>query len=73
MLWVLHHMSTQDTPIWARACPRYPELHVTVARTIIGTYRVTFRDTDADAVITQRVFTRCVPATEYAHTLVNQL
>jgi len=73
MLRMLHHMSAQDTTIWARACPHYPELHVTVARTPIGTYRVTFRDTDADAVINQRVFTKCVPATEYAHLLLNQL
>ena len=65
-------MSTQDTPIWARACTRYPELHVTVARTIIGTYRVTFRDADADAVVETRIFNRCTPATEYAHKLLNQ-
>jgi len=44
-----------------------------VSRAPIGTYRVTFTDTDAYAVIEQRIFKTCVRATEYAHTLVNQL
>ena len=43
-----------------------------VSRTPIGTYRVTFRDADADATIEQRIFNKCVPATEYAHLLLNQ-
>ena len=72
LLWLLHDMSAQDTPIWARPCPHYPELHVMVSRTPIGTYRVTFRDADADATIEQRIFNKCVPATEYAHLLLNQ-
>jgi len=58
--------------IWARQCANYPELYVKVSGTPIGTYRVTFIDTDADAVISQRIFNKCVNATEFAHTLVNQ-
>ena len=58
--------------IWARQCANYPELYVKVSGTPIGTYRVTFIDTDADAVISQRIFNKCVTATEFAHTLVNQ-
>jgi len=73
MLRMLHDMSGQDTPIWARQCDNYPELRVMVSRAPIGTYRVTFTDTDAYAVIEQRIFKTCVRATEYAHTLVNQL
>ena len=67
-------MHPDDTPITARACAHYPELHVTVARTTIGTYRVTFRDADADAdaVIESRIFEKCVRAHEYAYTLINQ-
>lgn len=72
MLWVLHDMNT-DGHIWARQCANYPELYVKVAGTPIGTYRVSFIDTDADVVIEQRIFKTCVRATEYAHTLVNQL
>jgi hypothetical protein len=58
--------------IWARQCANYPELYVKVSGTPIGTYRVTFIDTEADAVISQRIFNKCVNATEFAHTLVNQ-
>ena len=61
-----------DSMIWARPCANYPELYVKVSGTPIGTYRVMFIDTDADAVISQRIFNKCVSATEYAHTLVNQ-
>jgi len=61
-----------DSMIWARQCTNYPELYVKVSGTPIGTYRVTFIDTEADAVISQRIFNKCVNATEYAHTLVNQ-
>ena len=65
-------MHANDTPILARACAHYPDLRVTVARTPIGTYRVTFRDEDADAVIESRVFQKCVRAHEYAYALINQ-
>jgi hypothetical protein len=62
-----------ENHIWARSCANYPELWVKVAPTPIGTYRVLFIDSDVDAVIEQRIFKTCVRATEYAHTLVNQL
>jgi hypothetical protein len=65
-------MHATDTPIFARACAHYPELRVTVARTPIGTYRVTFTDTDADAVIETRVFEKCMRAYECAQKLINQ-
>ena len=65
-------MHPDDTPLFARACAHYPELHVTVARTPIGTYRVIFEDTDARAVIESRIFEKCVRAHEYAYTLINQ-
>ena len=59
-----------DTTIWARQCAQYPELSVSVSRTVIGTYRVVFRDNDA--VIESRVFNSCVRATEHAHNLLDQ-
>ena len=62
----------QDTVIWARACTNHPDLSVSVARTVIGTFRVTFRDDDAGAIIETRIFNQCVRATEYAHSLLNQ-
>lgn len=65
-------MHPDDTPIFARACAHYPDLSVTVARTPIGTYRVTFEDTDARAVIESRVFEKCMRAYEHAQTLINQ-
>ena len=65
-------MHPDDTPVFARACAHYPDLHVTVSKTPIGTYRVTFRDNEADAVIESRVFQKCVRAHEYAYTLINQ-
>lgn len=65
-------MHATDTPITARACAHYPELRVTVARTPIGTYRVTFTDTDADAVIESRVFTSAARAEEHARMLADQ-
>ena len=61
-----------DQTIWARACPKYPELSVSVSRTAIGTYRVVFRDHDAGAVIESRVFNSCARATEHAHNLLDQ-
>ena len=65
-------MHANDTTIFSRACAHYPELRVIVARTPIGTYRATFIDTDADAVIETRVFQKCVRAHEYAYALINQ-
>ena len=65
-------MHSDDTPIIARACAHYPELSVTVSKTPIGTYRVTFRDNEADAVIESRIFEKCMRAYEHAQTLINQ-
>ena len=65
-------MHPDDTPITARACAHYPELHVTVSKTPIGTYRVTFHDDEAGAVIESRIFEKCMRAYEHAQTLINQ-
>ena len=62
-----------DETIWARQCAHYPELSVSVSRTAIGTYRVVFRDDEADAVIDSRVFNSCVRATQHAHNLIDQV
>jgi hypothetical protein len=62
----------QDTVIFGRACVNHPDLTVSVNRTILGTYRVVFRDTDADAVIETRIFKTCMRAYDYAQTLINQ-
>ena len=61
-----------ETIIWARPCANHPDLSLTVSRTPIGTYRVTFRDHDADQTIEQRIFVKCIQATEYAHKLMVQ-
>ena len=47
-------------------------LAVTVGRTPIGTYRVVFRDTDADETIGVRVFTDRDRAIGYARGLIPQ-
>ena len=65
-------MHPDDTPIIARACAHYPDLHVTVSKTPIGTYRVTFEDTDARAVIESRIFTSAARAEEHARMLADQ-
>ena len=65
-------MHPDDTPIIARACVHYPDLHVTVSKTPIGTYRVTFRDDEADAVIESRIFTSAARAEEHARMLADQ-
>ena len=62
-------INPNDTPITARACPD-DGLAVVVSRTLLGTYRVTFRDTDADQTIETRVFNTCMRAAEYAWTLM---
>jgi hypothetical protein len=63
---------TNETIIWARPCANHLDLSLTVSRTPIGEYRVTFRDHDADQIIEQRIFVKCVQATEYAHKLLVQ-
>ena len=47
-------------------------LAVMVGRTPIGTFRVTFRDTDAGAIIETRVFTDADRAIGYARGLIPQ-
>ena len=47
-------------------------LMVTVGQTPIGTYRVVFRDTDADETIGVRVFTDADRAIGYARGLIPQ-
>lgn len=61
-----------DSVIFRRACVNYPDLSVSVARTPIGTYRATFHDDEACAVIESRVFEKCMRAYEHAQTLINQ-
>lgn len=61
-----------DNVIFARQCVNYPELSVSVSRTILGTYRMVFRDNDADAVIETRIFKTCMRAYEVAQLLINQ-
>ena len=58
-----------DTVITARACPD-DGLAVAVSRTLLGTYRVTFRDTDAGQTIETRIFNTATRASEYAWTLM---
>lgn len=62
----------QDSVVFRRACVNHPDLSVTVSRTPIGTYRMTFRDDDADAVIETRVFEKCMRAYECAQKLIDQ-
>lgn len=63
----------QDSIIFSRACINYPDLSVTVARTPIGTYRMTFRDNEAGAIIETRIFEKCMSAYESAQILINQV
>ena len=62
----------QDSPLWRAPCVNHPDLSVTVARTVIGTYRAVFRDDEAGAIIETRIFTSRAVADAYAHRLVNQ-
>jgi hypothetical protein len=55
----------QDTPIITYVNV-FDGLSVQVSRTVIGTFRTVFRDTDADAVIESRVWTNQARAEEYA-------
>ena len=61
-----------DSVVFGRACVNHPELTVTVGKTPVGTFRVVFRDTDANAVIESRVFNKCMSAYAYAQRLINQ-
>lgn len=62
----------QDSIIFSRACVNHPDLSVTVSRTVIGTYRMTFRDDEAGAIIETRIFDKCMRAYECAQILINQ-
>ncbi len=62
----------QDSIIFSRACVNHPDLSVTVARTPIGTYRMTFRDDDAGAIIETRIFNSADRANECARMLIDQ-
>jgi|LakMenEpi03Aug12_release.lakeMendotaPanAssembly.Ray.scaffolds.fasta_scaffold3063088_2 hypothetical protein len=63
---------TDDAVIFARPCVNHPDLSVSVARTIIGTYRMVFRDDEAGAIIETRIFTSCMRAYDAAQLLINQ-
>ena len=63
---------TNDEPVWRAPCANHPDLSVTVSRTIVGTYRMVFRDDDAGAVIESRVFNTQSAADNCARILVNQ-
>ena len=63
---------TNDEPVWRAPCANHPDLSVMVSRTIIGTYRMVFRDDDAGAVIDSRVFQTQIAADNCARILVNQ-
>ena len=58
-----------DTPILRRV-EAADGLSVTLTRTLLGTWRVIFCDTDADAVIESRVFSTRENAEWYASTLI---
>lgn len=61
-----------DSVIFARPCANHPDLSVFVARTIVGTYRMVFRDDEAGAIIETRIFTSCMRAYDAAQLLINQ-
>jgi hypothetical protein len=58
-----------DTPILRRV-DASDGLSVTLTRTLLGTWRVVFCDTDADAVIESRVFSTRENAEWFASTLI---
>jgi hypothetical protein len=58
-----------DTPILRRV-DAADGLSVTLTRTLLGTWRVVFCDTDAEQVIESRVFSRRDSAEFYASTLI---
>lgn len=61
-----------DSVIFAHPCVNHPDLSVSVARTIVGTYRMVFRDDEAGAIIETRIFTSCMRAYDAAQLLINQ-
>ena len=62
----------QDSPLWRAPCANHPDLSVTVSRTVIGTYRMVFRDDEARAIIETRIFNSSSAADNYARMLLNQ-
>jgi hypothetical protein len=60
---------SSDTPI-TRRVDAADGLSVTLTRTLLGTWRVVFCDTDADAVIESRVFSTRENAEWFASTLI---
>jgi hypothetical protein len=62
----------QDSPLWRAPCANHPDLSVMVSRTVLGTYRMVFRDDEAEAVIETRIFNSTDRANDYARMLVNQ-
>jgi len=58
-----------DIPILRRV-DEADGLSVTLTRTLLGTWRVVFCDTDAERVIESRVFSRRESAEWYASTLI---
>lgn len=62
----------QDSPLWRAPCANHPDLSVTVSRTVIGTYRVVFRDDEAEAIIESRIFNSPSAADSCARMLINQ-
>jgi hypothetical protein len=62
----------QDSPLWRAPCANHPDLSVTVSRTVIGTYRMVFRDDEARAIIETRIFNSSSAADNFARMLLNQ-
>ena len=62
----------QDSPLWRAPCANHPDLSVTVSRTVIGTYRMVFRDDEAGAIIETRIFNSASAADSFARMLLNQ-
>jgi hypothetical protein len=62
----------QDSPVWRAPCANHPDLSVTVSSTVIGTYRMVFRDDEARAIIETRIFNSSSAADNFARMLLNQ-
>jgi hypothetical protein len=62
----------QDSPLWRAPCANHPDLSVTVSRTVIGTYRMVFRDDEVGAIIESRIFNSSSAADNFARMLLNQ-
>ena len=63
-------INPNDTVLITRTDPENG-LIVAVSLTLLGTYRVTFRDTDAGQTIETRVFNSAARAGDYAASLVS--